>query len=127
MMLLHSSMRHPYMPFPYPYVVGTELVLLIHAAYAACQVAIWSSGPAGAAGWTFVMVLLMRFMNGMNAELDKPMSGGLLHIDTDEQQHDLVQRLMMLLQSSVAATASLDDSAVTEHQALLLLIPAIER
>merc|ERR1719313_1524581 len=73
------------------------------------------------------MVVLARFMNGMNAELDKPMSGGLLHIDTDEQQHDLVQRLMMLLQSSVAATPSLDDSAVTDDQALLLLIPAMER
>lgn len=115
---LHAALHISHIPFPFPYVAITEVLLILHLVYTPFMVVIWTEHVHTAGLFAMIVVLPLWFLSGMATELDNPFGHDLNDLDMDGLQRGLNRQLLNLLSLSQAPTISLSSTAIMNTQRL---------
>mmetsp|Transcript_5835 Transcript_5835/g.18073 ORF Transcript_5835/g.18073 Transcript_5835/m.18073 type:complete len:413 (+) Transcript_5835:91-1329(+) len=118
MLSFHRALDLLHVPFPFPYLVITEVLVLIYSCAMPFVICTWARGLFGAASWTFMMTFIMWCMLDMASELDMPFGESVNDLDLGSMQDRLNERLLNLLEASEMPPASLTPSAVLDVERL---------
>ncbi|CAK0802851.1 unnamed protein product [Prorocentrum cordatum] len=89
-------------PFPFPFVIVSEVLLLFHWGVTPFFMSYWSQGSLSAATYTFIISFTLWTMHYIAMELDNPFGGGINDLDTAWLQDQLDEQLVTLLMESEA-------------------------
>lgn len=98
-------------PFPFPYVVITEVILFLYALYSPFMIAFWAKGAVGTVAFTFLLIFSFWFLNGMAGELDNPFGSKLNDLDMDYLHCELNERLLSLLPIAHSSPPAMKEDA----------------
>jgi len=114
MVRYHDALRITRVPFPFPYMQSTELLLLLHWCVTPVLMCHWTSSPA----WTFVLcfvqILIFWSLNSIATELENPFGDDVNDLPAQETQEEMNQSLLMLLRNGTLRTPSLSAEAASD-------------
>jgi predicted membrane chloride channel (bestrophin family) len=118
MVKFHDAMELVHIPFPFTYLMFTELFSTVLWFLTPFSIAKWSQGPIGAGLWTMLLILVIWSLIDMAAELDMPFGESVNDLDFGSIQTDFNERLLSLLETSFVDGASLNEEAVLSFDML---------
>jgi predicted membrane chloride channel (bestrophin family) len=120
MLKYHEAVKLSHVPFPWPYRVLTEILLMIHLILSPILMARWASTPGWAAFLAGGQIFIMWSLAALNKELDNPFKQSGNDLDCEYIQHEINIRLVRLLEVADEPLPSLSASAKVDPSEMLL-------
>jgi len=94
---LHELCICRQVPFPFPFVIVSEVLLIVHWVATPFFMGYWCQGFASAAAYTSMVSFTLWTLHGVSMELDNPFSCSTNALDTQLLQQELNEQLVTLL------------------------------
>mmetsp|Transcript_63752 Transcript_63752/g.151981 ORF Transcript_63752/g.151981 Transcript_63752/m.151981 type:complete len:378 (+) Transcript_63752:122-1255(+) len=105
-------------PFPFPLAVTAEILLFIYSGMTAVMMVEWTKYLATAALFTYLLVSVVWFFNGIAAALENPFELQKHSLNTPEMQHEFNEHLLTLMNPSTQEVPKLTAEAIMNPTAL---------
>jgi len=102
MIQFHEVCTCRQVPFPLPFVIVSEVLLIVHWIATPFFMGYWCQGFPSAAGYTFMVSFTLWTLHGVSMELDNPFSCSTNALNTRFLQEQLNEQLVTLLVESEA-------------------------
>lgn len=83
MVKFHECLKFKDIPFPLPFMVISDTLLVVHTFYTPFMFASWAAGPVGAGCLTFVSVMSVWLLHCCAEELDNPFGFDTVDLDAE--------------------------------------------
>jgi len=110
----YSAYRVTEVPFPFPYVQATEVLLLVHFVVTPIVIQSFSSGPLWAGICSFLAIFVLWSLNFIAAELENPFNQTVNVLDMNLLQGEFNKRLILLLKSHTNTVPTLSESCIMD-------------
>lgn len=100
MLKYHQLLKLTKVPFPLPYRVATELLLVLHMLISPIMMSVMTETSAWAALFTGTAVFILTTLGSLANRLDNPFAAWTTDLNCEEIQHDVNLRLAELLANS---------------------------
>jgi predicted membrane chloride channel (bestrophin family) len=97
MIQFHEVCTCRQVPFPFPFVIVSEVLLIVHWIATPFFMGYWCQGFPSAAGYTFMVSFTLWTLHGVSMELDNPFSCSTNALNTQFLQDQLNEQLVTLL------------------------------
>mmetsp|Transcript_20418 Transcript_20418/g.37187 ORF Transcript_20418/g.37187 Transcript_20418/m.37187 type:complete len:378 (-) Transcript_20418:42-1175(-) len=105
-------------PFPFPLAITAELLLYIYSIMTAVMMVEWTKYIATAALFTYMLVSVVWFFNGVAASLENPFDMQKHALNTQDMQHEFNEHLLALMNPSTQQVPTLTEDAIMNPTAL---------
>jgi len=102
-------------PFPFPYVQATEMLLVSHWILTPALMCMWTASPVWTGILTFVQVMFFWSLNSIATELENPFGEDVNDLPAAELQQDFNERMLLLIDVNTIRTAQLSAQALHEE------------
>mmetsp|Transcript_56515 Transcript_56515/g.157504 ORF Transcript_56515/g.157504 Transcript_56515/m.157504 type:complete len:584 (+) Transcript_56515:74-1825(+) len=102
-------------PFPFPYVQATELLLVSHWLLTPPLMVLWTLSPLWTGILTFVQVTFFWSLNAIASELENPFGEDVNDLPAAEIQQDFNDRLLLLLHEDTRRLPQLTAAAIRDE------------
>jgi len=113
MVSFHQVRSCKEVPFPFPFVAVSELLLGVHWVATPFFMSFWCQGASGAAAYTFIVTLTLWCLHGVGLELDNPFGDKINNLNTEHMHTQLNETLLSVLRES--STEVLEASDLKEE------------
>eukprot|EP00928_Gymnodinium_smaydae_P005446 TRINITY_DN11854_c0_g1_i2.p1 TRINITY_DN11854_c0_g1~~TRINITY_DN11854_c0_g1_i2.p1 ORF type:complete len:482 (-),score=55.09 TRINITY_DN11854_c0_g1_i2:222-1667(-) len=121
----YSAYRVTEVPYPFPYVQTTEVILLVHMIVTPVVMQSFTSNYIWAFVCSFFAVFLILSLNFIAAELENPFSDTINVLNMKALQHEFNKRLLLLIKSTTNKVPSLSESCMMEQVKLPYLVASL--
>jgi len=112
MVKYHDAMVIAHIPFPFPYMQTTEVLLLMHWFFTPLLMCQWTTAPPWTFGLCFIQVFVLWSLNAIACELENPFGEDANDLDANGAQNHLNDRLLLLIRPSTLRTPALCAKAI---------------
>lgn len=96
----NNAYRLVEVPYPFPYMQTTELLLLMHCIVTPMVMCDFTVEPAWTGVFSFLVAIILLSLNKIASELEDPYGNDYNDLDLNNMQEELNLRLLMLMRSS---------------------------
>lgn len=114
----YSAYRVTEVPFPFPYVQTSEVVLLVNIVVTPIVIQSFSTGPLWAGICSFLTTFVLWSLNFIAAELENPFSQTVNVLDMNLLQIEFNKRLKLLLKKHTNKVPTLSDTCIMDADLL---------
>jgi len=104
-------------PYPFPYMQVTEVLLVLHWIITPIVAASWTFTAFWSGFFSFLATFILWALNTIATQLENPFGTDPNDCDAGELQHDMNERLLLLLRPSTNRLPRLAECAILEEQA----------
>eukprot|EP00443_Scrippsiella_acuminata_P077615 CAMPEP_0115379490 /NCGR_PEP_ID=MMETSP0271-20121206/4559_1 /TAXON_ID=71861 /ORGANISM="Scrippsiella trochoidea, Strain CCMP3099" /LENGTH=398 /DNA_ID=CAMNT_0002802695 /DNA_START=196 /DNA_END=1389 /DNA_ORIENTATION=- len=119
MVKYHDAMVIAHVPFPFPYMQTSEILLILHWVFTPLLMCTWTVAWPWTFSFCFISVLFLWSLNAVACELENPFGEDPNDLDALHAQNHLNQRLLLLLRPSTFRTPKLSEQATLYEMKLV--------
>lgn len=119
MVKFHDCLKIARIAVPFPYSQATLMLLVIHWLLTPFMMTLGTESPTICCVFTFVTVFILWVLHSISIELENPFGADANDLDVHDMQHDMNNRLLLLLDPISAKMPTLSGNQVMEHDILL--------
>lgn len=103
----HDALKYARVPFPFPYIASTDLLLIIHWVVTPIVICSWTSQVVWAAFFTFMLVFVLWTLHLVANELENPFGGDMNDLNMADIQDGVNMGLLLLISKESRETPRL--------------------
>jgi len=119
MVKFHDCLKIARISVPFPYSQATLLLLVMHWLLTPFVMTQGTQSPTVSCIFTFVTVFILWGLHSISIELENPFGADANDLDVHDMQHDMNNRLLLLLDPVSASIPTLSGNHVQDHGVLL--------
>jgi len=119
MVKFHDCLKIARISVPFPYSQATLMLLVIHWIVTPFVMVLGTQTPAISCVITFITVFILWSLHSIAIELENPFGADANDLDVHDMQHDMNNRLLLLLDPISAQLPCLSGQHVQDHECLL--------
>lgn len=119
MVKFHDCLKIARIAVPFPYSQATLMLLVIHWLLTPFMMTLGTESPTICCVFTFVTVFILWVLHSISIELENPFGADANDLDVHDVQHDMNNRLLLLLDPISAKMPTLSGNQVMDHELLL--------
>lgn len=119
MVKFHDCLKIARIAVPFPYSQATLMLLVIHWLLTPFMMTLGTESPTICCVFTFVTVFILWVLHSISIELENPFGADANDLDVHDMQHDMNNRLLLLLDPISAKMPTLSGNQVMDHELLL--------
>eukprot|EP00434_Breviolum_minutum_P029634 symbB.v1.2.026199.t1/scaffold2557.1/size76417/4 len=119
MVKFHDCLKIARIAVPFPYSQATLMLLVIHWLMTPFMMTLGTESPTVCCIFTFVTVFILWVLHSISIELENPFGADANDLDVHDMQHDMNNRLLLLLDPISARMPKLSGNEVMDHELLL--------
>ncbi|CAE7241701.1 unnamed protein product [Symbiodinium sp. CCMP2456] len=119
MVKFHDCLKIARIAVPFPYSQATLMLLVIHWIVTPFVMVLGTQTPAVSCVITFITVFILWSLHSIAIELENPFGADANDLDVHDMQHDMNNRLLLLLDPISAQLPRLSGQHVQDHECLL--------
>jgi len=119
MVKFHDCLKIARIAVPFPYSQATLMLLVMHWFLTPFVMSLGTESASVSCILTFITVFILWSLHSIAIELENPFGADANDLDVHDMQHDMNNRLLLLLDPISAALPSLSGQQVMDHEVLL--------